>query len=248
MKSMLKINNLNLTYTGQQKPVLNNISLNINNGEFVVILGGNGSGKSSLLKAINKTYSIKTGIIEIAGTHLCAWNHFEFAKSVVTLEQDTRKSLFYDLTVLENCLIWSSRLAMPKFRLQQKKEKQYYSQYLFQFHPTLKDRLNTKVELLSGGEKQALLLALCIEIPPQLLLLDEHTSALDPHQSEAMIEQTVQMTKKYNITTMMTTHNLDHALKLGDRLIAIKEGKIVFDINHELKQELTKADLLTFCY
>jgi putative tryptophan/tyrosine transport system ATP-binding protein len=245
---LLQIKNVSLTFEEHYRPILDNITTTIHKGEFVVILGGNGSGKSTLIKLMNKTYPLKNGSIFLDQKNLIDCDTNEFARSVVTLEQDPRSSLFYDLTVLENCILWETRFGGKSFRFSNRVEKKIYGSHLLQYHPRLHERLNTAVRLLSGGEKQALLLALCIFHPPKLLLLDEHTSALDPHQAESIMSHTIKVINKYGITTLMTTHNLEHALKFGDRLLAIKEGKIVFDAENEHKRNLTKTDLLKFCY
>lgn len=247
-ESLMTLQNISLYFPDHDRPILVDITTTIYKGQCVMVLGGNGSGKSTLIKLINRTYSTKNGDVRINEKKLSEWDAEEFAQSVVTLEQDPRSSLFYDLTVLENCILWETRFGENKLRFRQHRDRQFYQGYLTQFHPNLPSRLNSEVRLLSGGEKQALLLGLCVYKPPALLLLDEHTSALDPNQAELIMEHTVQAIKKAGITTLMTTHNLDHALKFGDRLLGIKEGKIVFDVDNEAKRKLTKPDLLKFCY
>jgi putative tryptophan/tyrosine transport system ATP-binding protein len=259
MSAILNIKNVGLCFSGQERPILDNINYELFAGESLVILGSNGSGKSSLIKLINRNYAFSQGEIELKQKEISKWNSAEFSRQVVTLSQDTAQSLFYDLTVLENCLLWESRIQKPRSlslrvlelllpQLNSKKERKYYGEYLQEYHPKLKQHLDTSVRLLSGGERQALLLALCLKEPPSLLLLDEHTSALDPHQARHIMSRTLYITQNLGITTVMTTHNLEHALEFGERLMAIKDGRIVFESQGPEKQQLTRGDLLSYCY
>lgn len=241
---ILELKNVNYKIDGMDRLVLDNINLKLYPGELVVLLGGNGSGKSSLIKVMNKTTPFSSGSIEFNQMPLETLNNKELASKVVTLAQDPVQSLFYDLTVLENCLLWEMRHHTDAGSVSLKQERTFFEEYLKEYHPRLSERLNSQVSVLSGGEKQALLLALCVRKPPRLLLLDEHTSALDPIQANKIMELTLMLVRKHGITTLMTSHNLDHALEFGDRMIALREGKIVFQADNETKSKLTRECLL----
>lgn len=248
MNPLMNIQNVSLRFNGVSRLILDEINYTLFKGESVVILGGNGSGKSSLIRLINQSHPLSQGSIEFNQKPLTQWKASEFSRLVTTLAQNTAQSLFYDLTVLENCMLWETRFKSKKLGFCVGEERKYYKDYLRQFHEHLGLSLDTRVQCLSGGEKQALLLALCLQKPPLLLLLDEHTSALDPHQARHIMSCTHEMTKKLGITTIMTTHHLDHALEFGDRLIAIKEGKVIFKSDYEEKKQLTREHLLKLCY
>lgn len=249
--SLLSIRNASLKLPLMERPILEDINLNLNAGDFLIVLGGNGSGKSSLIRLLNQRFALSSGTLQFNQNDLSTLNHAHFSQSVVTIDQDPANALFFELTVIENCLLTESRYkpsqsSMTKFSMQS--ERKFYATYLQDFHSSLSFHLDTPVHFLSGGEKQALILALAVLEPPKLLLLDEHTSALDPHQAQRMMECTQRMIQQHNMTALMTTHHLDHALEYGDRLIALKDGKIIFEANYDAKQQLTRQDLLEFCY
>ncbi len=247
----LSLKKVGLQIIGARRKILDDVNLNLLSGESVVVLGRNGSGKSSLIKLMNQQYALTEGDIIFNQKSITTLSREEFHRSIITLAQDPAQSLFYDLTVLENCILAESRFNRKQsgfFKLSTQPEKKFFAHYLKDFHCQLSNHLYTEVALLSGGEKQALMLALSVLRPPQLLLLDEHTSALDPHQAKKLMQSTQKVIQKHGITTLMTTHNLDHALEFGDHLIALKEGKIVFRVDAAGKKNLTKEDLLEFCY
>lgn len=245
---MLVLNNLGFRIKEMDRPILENVNFKIYPGEFVIVLGGNGSGKTSLMKLINRSYQPTSGNIEFKHLALNDWKNKELARALVSLAQDSSESLFYELTVLENCLLWETRHRSNYYKISRQSDKQLFEHYLQSYHPRLGERLQSPVRLLSGGEKQALLLALCVKTPPRLLLLDEHTSALDPSQSKNIMKLTLQMVREQSITTLMTTHNLEQALEFGDRIIALKEGRIIFEADKVKKASLTRQKLLEFCY
>lgn len=248
MSPVLQFKNVHLTLPVVDRTILHDINFSVNSGDSVILLGGNGSGKSSIMKLIHKIYTLTKGCIELNKKPHLDWKSSDFARAVIGLNQELNTSLFYDLTVLENCMIWELRQTRASLRIKKRQALALYQEYLKQYHPKLSEKLEEPVRLLSGGEKQALLLALCLRYPPLLLLLDEHTSALDPIQAEQIMEHTNEALKTHKVTSIMTTHNLDHALKYGNRLLGLKEGKIIFEASGEKKQLLTRNDLLAFCY
>lgn len=248
MNTTISLQSVSLKLSNVERPILESINFTVNKGDCIILLGGNGSGKSSLIKLIQGLYIRTSGYIEFNQKALEHLSSEKRAEAIISLNQDLSTSLFYELNVLENCLIWELRQERVSLRLQTHKAKAFYQEYLGKFHPNLPNKLKTSVQLLSGGEKQALLLALCLRCPPQLLLLDEHTSALDPVQAELMMAHTYQALKEHQVTSIITTHNLEHALQYGNRLLAIKEGKIVFEANEIVKRSLTRTELLELCY
>lgn len=234
---LLVLDEVSLKYPDMERMVIQSLSFSLYEGDCVIVLGGNGSGKSSLIKLINRTVNATSGCIRGLDR-----------QGIITLTQDMSHSLFYDLTVFENCLIWGLKNQKLSFKIHTHSEREYYREYLQPYHPNLAEKLDRPLRNLSGGEKQALLLALCLEAHPKLLLLDEHTSALDPIQSDQMMQYTYKALKAKNITSVIITHNLNHALQFGNRLIGLKEGKLVFHADYAAKEKLERHELVRFCF
>lgn len=239
---MLKIENIHLSFENIHRPILTEITAQINPGDFVILIGGNGSGKSSLLKLINGLYKPTAGQIHFENQSLINKSLEEVSKEISTLTQDLRFSTFSSLTVIENCELVCMRHGKTPYNEQE------LSKYLSRFHPDLKDRLHTRTEHLSGGQRQTLALAMTLLYPPKLLLLDEHTSALDPKTAQNVMKLTSQVVAEKKITTIMITHELSDAAAYGNRLLALKEGRLIFEAENEKKFCLTKEDLLHLCY
>lgn len=239
----------NADFTVGEKNILNNITLSIFPGEFVVILGGNGSGKSSLLKLLNHTYHTTAGNIIFKQQPVQNYSLATLRNQIATITQSISDSIFLDLTVEENALlIEASRITADNNHFNKKRFLSTLPDYLKQFNPKLTYALKTHVNKLSGGEQQLLALALYLRDHPDLLLLDEHTSALDPKKSDVVMEFTNHYILQNHITCLMTTHELQYALKYGNRLIALREGKIIFEANAAEKSQLTMQQLLRHCY
>lgn len=237
---LLSLNKIKFCIPGIEKAILQNISLDLYPGDFLVILGSNGSGKSSLLKCINGLVKPQGGTITLHGVDISKHKVEKIAKNVTTLTQDLNLSTFQDMTVFENCVC----AALKKNTFPEKKP---IKEYLAKYHSALPKKLGERVSSLSGGERQCLALAMCLYSTPDILLLDEHTSALDPKVGKQIMEITHnQVMKRPDLSVMMTTHNLDDALKYGNRLLILHEGKIVFEASDVDKQRLTKPDLLAF--
>lgn len=248
MKTLLHIKHLGLHIPAVERWILQDIDYTIYPGDIVIVLGSNGSGKSSLVKLIEGIYQPTKGSITFNDIPLSNLSCTNRAQSIITLTQDMQGSLFLGMTVLENCLLAALRYETVSFKIGSKTEREFFIAHLKRFNPKLVHKLDSQVERLSGGEKQSLALALCLLQPPQLLLLDEHTSALDPKTAACIMERTYQEIKEHKMTCLLTTHNLEIAHQYGNRLLALKDGKIVLTSDGEEKSRLTKQDLLTLCY
>lgn len=247
-KVLLSISNISLAAKDTNKIILSDISYQVCSGDFVIILGGNGSGKSSLLKTLTQTYKQSDGSISFEDKRLCDLSSKQRARDIAIVAQDSNDSLFHGFTVIENCLMYDSINKNNYFKISQTQERLYYKNYLLPFSVDLANNLDTNIERLSGGQRQTLVLALCLQHNPKLLLLDEHTSALDPKAAQVVMTKTYETVVAKKITCIMTTHDLDEALLYGNRLIALKNGKIIFVAEKNQKQILTKKDLMAYCY
>lgn len=246
---MMKLSKISFNVANRAQPIINNMSFEVNSDDFIVLLGSNGSGKSTLIKLMNRSYKLRSGEIDFLGQSLSDYSNKELASSLMTITQNARDNLFLDMTIAENAILYELRYQSLNVRVGHSRQmQQELQEYLAQFSHKLVHRLNTKVGLLSGGEQQILILALCLRYPPKLLLLDEHTSALDPKTAESMMEKTYQATRERGVTCVMTTHNLSFAMRYGNRLIALEEGKINFVLNEEEKAHITREKLLRECY
>ncbi len=230
--NVLDLKSVSLSYDGCDRKILDNVSLSIKRGEFCALLGNNGAGKSSLLNIIGGVRKNYSGSIKFFSKRLASCNQLDLASEIVMLTQNSNETLFGDLTVLENCLLWDSRFqTMPLFISDTLLKE--YREYLKLFHARLPLKLKQNILSLSGGERQVLSVALALRKIPRLLLLDEHTSALDVKMSASVMEVTHQNIKKYNVTAMMITHNLEHALLYASRIVVMSQGKIVCDLQND---------------
>ncbi len=248
MEPLLQIKNIGLHIPAVERWILQDINYSVYPGDIVIILGSNGSGKSSLVKLIDGTYQRTKGSVYFEGKPLSHLSCANRAKNIITLTQDMQSSLFLDMTVLDNCLLAELPHQNVSLKIETKKERLFFTDYLKRFNPKLSQKLDTTVDRLSGGEKQSLALALCLRHPPKLLLLDEHTSALDPKTATAIMQRTYDEIREHHITCLLTTHNLEIAMQYGNRLLALKDGKIVLTAEQEEKTKLSRQDLLTLCY
>jgi putative ABC transport system ATP-binding protein len=244
-RASFKLENLDYTRFGQH--IINNINLDLYSGEFVILVGPNGSGKSSLLKILNGVVTPNKGRVLYNNKNLVGQAIFKIAHTIATLTQDLRHSTFSELSVLMNMqLAWSR--AQYNHDAHNSQSRENFAAYLSEFNPTLAERLDIQAGHLSGGQRQALALAMCFAHTPQLLLLDEHTSALDPKAADALMVLTNKHIRDKKLTTIMITHSLEHAMSYGDRLIAMGEGRIVADISGDDKQRLSKDELIKLAY
>jgi putative ABC transport system ATP-binding protein len=245
---LLDIHNISLQFPGSDKKILENISYTVYPGDFIVILGSNGSGKSSLLKSIDKRYPVLSGDILVDQKKISHYSPHQFSQTIKTLTQNCNETLFGSLTVIENYYIVKQQYESNLFHLSRSEDRDYFSNYIQPFNFNLIAKLDTMVDRLSGGEKQALALGLMILYPPRLLLLDEHTSALDPKSAVSIMSLTKAMAEKYNITCMMTTHDLGEAKMYGNRILALKNGKVHHTIETNEKTNVAAETLLETCY
>lgn len=230
--NILDLKNISLSYDGCDRKILDGVSLSVKQDEFCALLGNNGAGKSSLLNIIGSVRKSYSGNINFLNKRLSLCKKLDLASDIVMLTQNSNETLFDDLTVLENCLLWDSRYQKIPLFISDVVLKEY-SDYLKHFHNRLPLKLKQSILSLSGGEKQALSVALALRKTPKLLLLDEHTSALDIKMSASVMELTHQNIRAHKIAAIMITHNLDHALLYASRIIIMSQGKIVCDLRND---------------
>ena len=245
---MLKISNLSKTFnknTINEKIALDHINLTLKEGDFVTVIGGNGAGKSTLLNAICGAWNIDAGKILLDGINITNMADYKRAKFLGRVFQDPMMGTAGEMEIAENLAIANRRGKRRTLRWGMKKqEKANYQTLLAQLDLGLENRLTSKVGLLSGGQRQALTLLMATLQKPKLLLLDEHTAALDPKTAAKVLEITDRIVSEKNLTTIMITHNMKDAIAHGNRLIMMNEGKIIADISGAEKEKLTVEDLL----
>jgi len=245
---MLDIKDISKTFnpgTITEKLALRKLSLHLAPGDFVTVIGGNGAGKSTLLNSIAGTFPVDTGSITIAGTDITKWPEYKRAKFIGRVFQDPMMGTAANMMIEENLAIASRRGRTPTLRWSfSDKERGHFRELLAGLHLGLEDRLESKVGLLSGGQRQALTLLMATMVRPQLLLLDEHTAALDPKTAEKVLDLTKKVVEEQQLTTLMITHNMRDALRLGNRLIMMYDGRILVDVAGEEKKNLSVKDLL----
>ena len=246
---MLKITNLQKTFnpgTINAKTALNGLDLELKDGDFVTVIGGNGAGKSTLLNAIAGVWKPDFGTIEIDGVDVTGMPEHKRAKFLGRVFQDPMKGTSPDMEIAENLAIAArrsiKRRLIPGVR---KAEREEYKKLLATLELGLENRLSAKVGLLSGGQRQAVTLLMATLNRPKLLLLDEHTAALDPKTAAKVLELTDQMVQRDKLTTLMITHNMKDAIAHGNRLIMMHEGRIIVDVSGEEKKNLTVEHLLS---
>lgn len=226
--------------------ILNNINLTINPKDFLVVLGTNGAGKSTLLDAITGTNRLTSGKIILNGDDITDENLAKRSRHISRVYQDPKSGTAPRMTVDENLLLAKRRGLPRRLRLRHLKENMPEFKELISTLPTLDNRLNTFTEKLSGGQRQTLSFLMAIIQKPELLLLDEHTAALDPQTSKDLMEITNKIITEKELTCMMITHDLSDAMKYGNRLIVLKKGEIILDLGQAEKSKLTEADLLKY--
>ncbi len=245
---MLKITDLQKTFnpgTVNAKTALDGLDLHLKDGDFVTVIGGNGAGKSTLLNAIAGVWKPDFGTIEIDGVDVTNMPEYQRAQFLGRVFQDPMKGTAPDMEIAENLAIAARRGTKRKFVWGVRKaEREQYKQLLADLELGLEDRLSTKVGLLSGGQRQAVTLLMASLNKPKLLLLDEHTAALDPKTAAKVLELTDRIVTENHLTTLMITHNMRDAITHGNRLIMMHEGRIIIDVEGEEKQMLTVEDLL----
>ncbi|RDI44612.1 ATP-binding cassette domain-containing protein [Aquicella lusitana] len=222
--TILNLKNVTLNFAAAGRSILDGINYEVNHGDFIILLGSNGSGKSTLLKLLHRDYQASSGQINFMGKPIMQYPAKTFSRDVAVLTQNCSDSLFTSLTIYENYLLMKQFSGLLK--KSNKLERNFLIQYLADYNANLSRKLDVVIEQLSGGEKQALALALCFLQPPSLLLLDEHTSALDPKTSDQIMALTQKMITQHHITCIMTTHDLNIAMQYGNRILVLRDGKI----------------------
>ncbi len=245
---MLELNNLSVIFnegTVNEKLALDNINLTLDPGDFVTIIGSNGAGKSTLFQAISGAVDTKSGSIILNGKDITFEPEYRRSRVIGRLFQDPMLGTASEMQILEN-------LALAKRRGKHrglswgvsKNEKDEYYELVKSLNLGLENRLTTKVGLLSGGQRQAVTLLMATLQKPKLLLLDEHTAALDPATSAKVLSLTEKIVNEQNLTAMMVTHNMKDAIDIGNRLIMMYDGHIIYDVKGEEKRNLKVSDLL----
>ncbi|KAJ52494.1 putative ABC transport system ATP-binding protein [Clostridium tetanomorphum] len=247
---MLTIENLWKVFnkhTVNETTIFKGVNLTIEDGDFITIIGSNGAGKSTLLNIISQAIKEDYGSIVLDGIEISNIPQYKASKYIGRVFQNPSLGVAPNMTILENLSMANNK--GNKFNLTwgiNKKDINFFCQLLKELDLGLEDKLNTKVGLLSGGQRQAVSLIMAVMKKPKLLLLDEHTAALDPKTSESIIKITERIVKENNMTTIMITHNLNHAVKLGNRLIMMHRGEIILDLKGEEKKALTTEKLLNY--
>ena len=245
---MLKITHIKKTFnrgTITEKKALTDVDLHLNPGDFVTVIGGNGAGKSTMLNAIAGVFMVDSGKIEIGGEDVTRLPEFRRASYLSRVFQDPRYGTAATMNIEENMALAMRRGQKRGLRWGiSKMEREMYHEQLRTLGLGLEDRMSSKVGLLSGGQRQALTLLMATIRTPKLLLLDEHTAALDPKTAVKVLELTQTLVKNNKLTALMVTHNMKDAIAIGNRLIMMNQGRIVVDVSGEQKSRLTRADLM----
>lgn len=245
---MLEIKNVYKTFnpgTINQKIALNNLNLKLNDGDFVTVIGGNGAGKSTMLNAVSGVWKPDAGQILIDSVDVTKMPEHKRARFLGRVFQDPMLGTAPDMSIQENMALAYRRGKRRGLRWGiSEKEKAFFKEALARLDLGLEDRITSKVGLLSGGQRQAVTLLMATLQSPRLLLLDEHTAALDPKTAAKVLELSQKIISENHLTALMVTHNMKDAIHYGNRLIMMNEGHIIFDVSGEEKQKLTVEDLI----
>ena len=245
---MLELKNIYKTFnpgTVNEKRALQGLNLSLADGDFVTVIGGNGAGKSTMLNIISGAYSVDEGSISIGGVDVTRLPEYKRAPYIGRVFQDPMMGTAATMQIEENLALAARRGQRRGLRTGiSRAEREQYRELLKILDLGLEDRLTSKVGLLSGGQRQALTLLMATLKKPQLLLLDEHTAALDPKTAAKVLSATEQIVRRDNLTTLMITHNMRDAIAHGNRLVMLYDGRVVVDVRGEEKRRLTVEDLL----
>ena len=246
---MLRLEHIQKTFnpgTVNEKRAIQDLSLHLKPGDFATIIGSNGAGKSTMLNAVAGKFYVDNGSIFLNGKNITFEREYKRSRVIGRLFQDPLKGTAPHMTIEENlalAFLRASKGSIPFSRIS-KKDKEIFREQLSLLEMGLEDRMKQPVGLLSGGQRQALTLLMATMVPPKVLLLDEHTAALDPGTADKVLELTKKIIEKNKITCLMVTHNMQQALELGNRTLMMNDGNIVLDIEGEERARMTVADLL----
>ena len=245
---MLTLKQLDKTFgagTASAHHALCGIDLTLQDGEFVTVIGSNGAGKSTLFGAVSGSFFVDRGRIVLDGEDITYLPEHKRAKRIARIFQDPMRGTAPDLTLEENVALAYARAGGHLFApALPRKKRAFFREQLARLDMGLEDRMKTRIGLLSGGQRQAVTLLMATINTPRVLLLDEHTAALDPKTADKVLQITEEIVARDNLTTMMVTHNMKHAIQYGNRLIMMDAGRVVVDIRGEEKKNLTVSDLL----
>lgn len=248
VNSLLQLNQIHKVFnegTPDEKVALQHMNLHLKPGDFMTVIGSNGAGKSTLMNLISGKMIPDVGNVVIDGKDVTTVKEFKRSKLIGRVFQDPMAGTAPAMTIEENLAIAYSRTVSRGLkRGVTKARRDFFKEKLETLHLGLENRLQAKVGLLSGGERQALSLLMATFTEPKILLLDEHTAALDPSRAELITALTKEIVETYKLTTLMVTHNMQQALDLGNRLIMMDKGQIIFESTEEQKQQLTVEKLL----
>ena len=247
---MLEIGNISKTFakgTVNEHAAINNMSLSLNDGDFVTVVGSNGAGKSTLFNAICGSFLVDAGKIILDGEDITFKSEHARAKDIGRVFQDPMKGTAPNMTIEENLALAYTRSGKkrgPFSRAITRKQTEFFRENLARYNMGIEDRMKTKIGLLSGGQRQVVTLLMCTLSIPNLLLLDEHTAALDPATAQKVMEITKEIVSENNITPMMITHNLNQSLTTGNRTIMLDGGEIILDLSGVERDNMTMDDLI----
>ncbi|WP_018932087.1 ABC transporter ATP-binding protein [Gracilibacillus lacisalsi] len=245
---MLSMQDIAITFnegTLDEKKALQDINLEMKKGDFVTVIGSNGAGKSTLMNMISGSLKPDIGTVKINDKNVTMLPEYKRSQFIGRVFQDPMAGTAPTMTIEENLAMAYARNKKRTLKIGvSKKRKALFKEYLETLHLGLESRLNAKVGMLSGGERQALSLLMATFTEPNILLLDEHTAALDPSRAELITNLTGEVVEQFGLTTLMVTHNMQQALDLGNRLIMMDKGQIILEVSGEEKQKLTIEKLL----
>lgn len=246
---MLRLENIRKTFnpgTVNEKCAIQGLSLHMKPGDFAAVVGSNGAGKSTMLNAIAGNFFVDEGSIFLDGKNITFMQEYRRSRTIGRLFQDPLRGTAPHMTIEENlalAYLRASEGSIPFSRIS-RKDKEFFREQLSLLEMGLEDRMKQPVGLLSGGQRQALTLLMATMVPPRLLLLDEHTAALDPGTADKVLELTQKIIAKNQTTCLMVTHNMHQALHLGNRTLMMDDGRIVLDVQGEERKNMTVSDLL----
>ena len=244
---MIRLDRVSKTFhpgTVNEVPALRPVDLRVKEGDFITVIGSNGAGKSTLFNLIAGTYPPSTGEIRINDTDVSKEEEYRRARSIGRIFQDPMLGTAGNMTVEDNMMV-SYRKGFKGLRISlNRRMRRHFRELLVDLKMGLEDRMKDNVRLLSGGQRQALTLLMMVSSKPSLILLDEHTAALDPKNASIVLELTREYIERYQLTSMMITHNMQHAIDYGNRLLMMDEGEIILDVSGDEKRALTVDGLV----